>query len=231
MALLGEAAMILAFDIAPNAISEHDHWHSHEHLHERMSIPGFLRGSRWSSKDSSPRYFVMYEVSDLETLSASPYLDRLNNPSVWTAKMMKYYHGMNRGFCRLVFSGGYGLGSYCLLLRFSPDPEHEVALRDWLARKALASLHKKTGLVSAHQFEAALTPEMTKEQRIRGKDSGVDWVLLVTGYDKDAVGELAAAELSVTELERHGCINLVSCIYQMEHSLSRTEIEIPDSTD
>ena len=48
MALLGKAAMILSFDIVPDAIAEHDHWHSCEHLHERMSIPGFLRGSRWT---------------------------------------------------------------------------------------------------------------------------------------------------------------------------------------
>ncbi len=227
MALLGKAAMILSFDIVPDAIAEHDHWHSYEHLHERMSIPGFLRGSRWTSVGDTPRYFVMYEVSDLDTLSASPYLERLNNPSLWTTKMMQHYRGMNRGFCRLVFSAGHGIGSYGLLIRFNPDPEQEIALRDWLIRKALPSLHEKPGLVSAHQFEAAHTPEMTKEQRIRGKDGGVDWVLLVTGYDSGAIEELAATGLSVAELEHHGCINLASGIYQMEHSLSRIEVGIP----
>ena len=68
---------------------------------------------------------------------------------------------------------------------------------------------------------------MTKEQRIRGKDGGVDWVLLVTGYDSGAIEELAATGLSVAELERHGCINLASGIYQMGHSLSRIEVGIP----
>ena len=28
MALLGKAAMILSFDIVPDAIAEHDHWQS-----------------------------------------------------------------------------------------------------------------------------------------------------------------------------------------------------------
>jgi hypothetical protein len=47
MPLLGSAAMLLSFDIADEAIADHDDWHTHEHLAERLSIPGFLRGSRW----------------------------------------------------------------------------------------------------------------------------------------------------------------------------------------
>lgn len=38
-------------------------------------------------------------------------------------------------------------------------------------------------MVSARLFEAALQPGLTVEQRIRGRDAGVDWVVLVTGYD------------------------------------------------
>ncbi len=46
MPLLGQAAMLLSFDIAAEAIAEHDDWHTHEHLPERLAIPGFLRGMR-----------------------------------------------------------------------------------------------------------------------------------------------------------------------------------------
>ena len=49
MSLLGKAAMLLTFDIEDAAIGEHDDWHTHEHLLERLSIPGFLRGTRWVS--------------------------------------------------------------------------------------------------------------------------------------------------------------------------------------
>jgi hypothetical protein len=47
--LLGPAAMLLSFDVLPEVVAEHDHWHTHEHLPERLSIPGFLRGTRWVS--------------------------------------------------------------------------------------------------------------------------------------------------------------------------------------
>ena len=86
MALIGKAAMILSFDIESAAINEHDNWHNHEHLPERLSVPGFRRGSRWVALSGSPRYFVMYEVDDLATLASPRYLERLNNPTPWTAR-------------------------------------------------------------------------------------------------------------------------------------------------
>ncbi len=227
MALLGKAAMILSFDVAPDAIAEHDNWHSLEHLHERMSIPGFLRGSRWTAARGGSRYFVMYEVADIDTLASPPYLERLNHPSPWTSKMMKHYQGMNRGFCRVAFSSGFGLGSHGLLLRFSPDPGSETSLREWIEKDALPALPGKPGLVSAHLFEAALTPEMTKEQRIRGKDGGVDWVVLATGYDQKAVEALAGKELAAETLTRKGAINVVSGLYRMDHSLTAQEAALP----
>lgn len=174
MALLGKAAMILSFDVAPDAIAEHDDWHSHEHFHERLSIPGFLRGSRWVALSGEPNYFVMYEVTDLDVLASPPYLERLNNPSPWTSKMMTQYRGMKRGFCALSCSHGYGLGQTGLLIRFSPEEEKGSALRDWLNRDLLSALPSHPGLVSAHLFEAALQPGLTTEQRIRGKNATVD---------------------------------------------------------
>jgi hypothetical protein len=86
MPLLGSAAMLLLFDVVQDAIPEHDEWHTHEHLPERLSIPGFVRGTRWVASHGQPRYFVMYEVEQLATLTSNAYLERLNNPSPWTSK-------------------------------------------------------------------------------------------------------------------------------------------------
>ena len=77
MTLLGEAAMVLWYDIAPDAIAEHDDWHTHEHLPERVSIPGFVRALRWVARSANPRYFVMYEVRDIGILSSPPQLPGL----------------------------------------------------------------------------------------------------------------------------------------------------------
>ena len=65
MALCGGGAMILFYDIASDAIDDHDDWHTHEHFPERLSIPGFLRASRWIALAGRPRYLVMYEVDSV----------------------------------------------------------------------------------------------------------------------------------------------------------------------
>jgi hypothetical protein len=161
----------------------------------------------------------MYEVSELGTLTSTAYLERLNNPTPWTAKMMAHYRGMTRGFCGITGSFGLGMGQAALLLRFKPAPGTETVLREWLVEGELPALPSKTGLASAHLLEAALTPQRTNEQRIRGNDATVDWALLVTGYSTERVASLFEKELSKERFERHRATGVVGGIYRMEYSL------------
>lgn len=222
MPLLGSAAMLLSFDVAAEAIAEHDQWHTQEHLPERLSIPGFVRGTRWVALSGRPRYFAMYEVAQLATLSSAAYLERLNHPSPWTAKIMPHYRGMASGFCSVTRSFGLGLGHAGLLLRFKPATGTESSLRDWLLQD-LARLPSTPGIGSAHLFEGALTPPMTNEQRIRGADADFDWALFVTGYSQDALAQLMRADLGGAELERHGATGVLAALYRMDYALTERE--------
>jgi len=220
MPLLGKAAMLLSFDVVEEAIAEHDDWHTHEHLRERLSIPGFLRGTRWIALRGQPRYFVMYEVESLATLTSEAYLERLNHPSPWTQKMMPQYRGMNRGFCSVTGSFGLGIGHAGLLLRFKPQASADASLRQWLLQDALPALPVRPGLGSAHLLEGAVTPAMTNEQRIRGADAGVDWALFLTGYDENALARVLQADLAPAPLQRHGAGEVVDGLYRMDYSVT-----------
>jgi hypothetical protein len=224
MPLLGRAAMLLSFDVAQEAIPEHDDWHTHEHLPERLSIPGFIRGSRWVADRGGPRYFVLYEVEELATLTSDAYLQRLNNPSPWTSKMMAHYRAMTRGFCSVTASVGVGVGGACLLVRFRPAPEAESSLREWLRDEALPTLPTRPGLGSVYLFEAALTPAMTNEQRIRGADAGIDWALVVTGYSEDVLAQMSDGDF-FKELARRRATRILSGTYRLDYSLSASEIK------
>ena len=216
--------MLLTFDIVEEAIAEHDDWHTHEHLPERLSIPGFLRGTRWVATFSAPRYLVLYEAERLETLASPAYLERLNNPSPWTQKMMPHYRGMTRGLCSVISSHGHGMGHWGLLLRFQSEQGKDAALESWLSQEVLPTLPGQCGLGSVHLLRSGLKPEMTAEQRIRGADTGVDWALLVTGYERAAVAGLAQAELGAAALERHGATEVVSAFYEAVHALSAADM-------
>jgi hypothetical protein len=224
MPLLGSAAMLLSFDVLPDAIAEHDDWHTHEHLPERLSIPGFLRGSRWVATRGGPRYVVLYEVKDLATLTSPAYLARLNNPSAWTSKMMPHYRGMSRGLCVVAGSFGVGVGSSAYMVRFNSAWEAE-ALRAWLLEEALPALPAKRGIGSAHLLEGASAAPMTNEQRIRGTDAGVDSALLVMGYDAQALGELSRGALGKGELQRRGATDVVEGLYRIDYTLTHGEVD------
>jgi len=224
MALLGKAAMLLSFDIVPEAIVEHDDWHTREHFPERLSIPGFLRGTRWIARQARPRYFVMYEVEQLDILASPAYLERLNDPTPWTAQMMVHYRGMTRGLCRITDSFGAGMGQAALFIRFQPAPGKETALRGWLVEEALPGLPSQTGLASAHLFEGGLAAPATNEQRIRGKDAAVDSALLVTGYSAEAVAALSQTGLGGPQLEQRGATGVSGGVYQMAYSLTEREL-------
>ena len=226
MPLLGLAAMLLSFDVVPEAIAEHDDWHTHEHLPERLSIPGFIRGSRWVALEGQPRYLVVYEVAELATLASEAYLQRLNNPTPWTSEIMPSYRGMSRGFCAVTGSFGFGLGHVALLLRFRPLAAAESQLRTWLAGELLEQLPARSGIGSVHLFEGALTPQMTNEQRMRGADAGVDWAILVTGYSHDALALLLNAELGAPRLAEKGAVGVQGAIYRLDYALSHDEVEI-----
>jgi hypothetical protein len=210
-----KAALLLTFDVVDEAIAEHDDWHTHEHLPERLSIPGFLRGTRWVATAGGPRYLVVYEVAGVETLASPAYLARLNNPTPWTRKMMPHYRGMTRGLCSVVRSAGRGMGGFALLVRFKPARD-EATLDAWLEEN-MPRLARQRGLGSLHLLQSALTAEMTSEQRIRGADAGVDRALLATGYSQGAVSDLAND--TAATLEKLGAAGVVYGTYQTAYSL------------
>ena len=172
--MLGKAAVAMWWDIASEVRAEWEDWHTSEHMPERLAIPGFLRGSRWIAGESS--YFVLYEAAELATVTSGAYLERLNDPTPWSRQMMPHHRNMVRSLCALRAGWGGGLPHALATIRFSPTSH-------------LPKLPQGRGLTGAHLLESqpmAGAPQ-TAEQQIRGGDASADWVMLVGGYDLEAV--------------------------------------------
>lgn len=175
--MLGEAAVAMWWDVPAEVQSEWQDWHTHEHMPERLAIPGFLRGSRWVSGNS---YFVLYEADRLATLTGGPYLERLNNPTPWSRRMMPHHRNMVRSLCQVRASFGRGLAHSLATLRL---------------QATLDALPQRKGVTSASLLEShpmGGTPQ-TAEQKIRGGDAEASWIALINGYDADAVDAAARA--------------------------------------
>lgn len=181
--MLGNAAVAIWCDVAPEIREEFDHWHAHEHMPERLSIPGFRRGSRWVSADGG-RYFILYELESEATLTSAAYLERLNHPTPWSRRMMPHHRNMVRGLCRVEASSGTALGQALLTLR-----SRSAITLD------LAALSARKGIVAAHLLRAvAQSTPQTAEQKLRGGDASPEVAALVTGYDEAAVQAAAVAD-------------------------------------
>lgn len=196
--MLGAAAVTMWWDVAPERRAEWEDWHSSEHMPERLAIPGFLRGTRWVALSGEPSYFVLYEVTGLDALTGGAYLERLNNPTPWSRKMMPHHRNMVRSLCLLREGYGGGVAQALATVRFSGMQKRE--------------LPRGKGLTGAHFLESQPMPgAQTTEQKIRGGDASADSVLLIGGYDVDAVTRNAMSEGTVG-------------VYRPAYSLSAGEI-------
>jgi len=197
--MLGKAAIVMWWDVAPEMRAEWEDWHTSEHMPERLAIPGFLRGTRWIALSGEPSYFVTYEAARWATISSGAYLERLNDPTPWSRKMMPHHRNMVRSLCEVRSGWGGGLPPMLATVRFSPRAG------------VLPRLAPRKGLTGAHLLESRpMGGAPTTEQKIRGGDASADWVLLVGGHDAEAV------KSGLPE----GIVNL----YRLAYSLSAGEI-------
>ena len=187
MALLGNAAIAIFSEIDAGMLEEHDAWHCKEHFPERMAIPGFIRGRRAAAVDPATpaQRFILYEIESIATATSAPYLERLNNPTPWSRKVMAV-HRLNRTLCRIVATEGFGVGAHLLVLRLSMGTEG-------LATQ-LAGLARAPGIVGAHllQKDAHVARPRTAEEKLRhgGVDASAEWILFVEAYAAQALDRL-----------------------------------------
>src|SRR3954463_14889015 len=158
MALLGGAALAMWWDMAPDMRDEFQHWHTHEHFPERLSVPGFLRASRWEDANGGEGFFILYEVRDFDVLTSDAYLAHLNSPTPWSTKLMPHHRNMVRSQCAVVHSEGGAVAGYALTIRL-PSGDGVVDL--------IRGLSACDGIGGAHLLRAQVPAiAQTEEQKI-----------------------------------------------------------------
>jgi hypothetical protein len=230
MALLGEGALVIWHDPAPEVESDYNEWHSKEHMFERVGVPGFRRGQRAVAISGAPKYFNFYEVDDIATLDSKAYLDRLNDPTPWTRRLVPNIHNNSRTLCRVTASlGAGGVPAFWTMILLSPAADRAGELRTWLADEALPKLVERPSILGAHlvEGERSTSGTDTVEKQLRGGGNEfVDWVVLVGGYDGDLLAGIRSDTLSDENLARNGAASSsVRGIYRLVHCV--TEADLP----
>lgn len=224
MALLGQAALAMFWNMAPDMRREFEDWHSHEHFRERLGIPGFRRATRWSSATGGEGCFQIYELDRYETLSSPAYVARLNAPTPWSQRMMPHHRDMVRCQCHVLDSAGGNNARHLLTIRLSPNGGRAEGLRSALRSLAL-KLVDRPGFTGAHLLRHE-TPAIatTTEQKIRGGDRAADWIFLVNGYDLGEVQALARTELAAALAQAGAQPGAVSGLYTLSYAALPAEM-------
>jgi hypothetical protein len=224
MSLLGEAALAMWWNVRAEQRSEFGDWHSHEHFPERMSIPGFRRGSRWTSALDDGGVFVLYELERYQTLTSQAYLDRLNAPTPWSTKMMPHHLNMVRSQCRVEASFGGGIAISLATIRLSPQAGNQATLQAALVEK-LSELPSKPGLTGAHllKTDTPKTTSPTTEQQIRGSDAAADWIVLLSGYDPEVLQNVITSRFTTPHLMGAQDTSIVGC-YRLAFAMTPLDV-------
>jgi hypothetical protein len=188
---MGQQQGILAIfnDARAGREAEFDAWFQSEHLRERLAVPGFLFGRRHEAISGTSRYFNFYLVDSPDVLTSKPYLERLDNPTPMTKKIMsEVFINMNRTVCHRTLRIGGFRGVYAVTVRFNDEP-------DTKALTALAETLAQDTAVAACEIWTAADPAgqpVSEEERLRGGDKKIKACLIVDTLRQDEAEKLGA---------------------------------------
>jgi hypothetical protein len=195
MAILGKAALAVWLECLPEAEAEFDRWYREQHLAERVAVPGFLRGRRYQAVRGAPKYFALYETESADVLRSPAYLERLNNPTEWTLRVMPTVRNFTRGVYWLLHTeGGAGAGDPAqavATLRLDPVAGRADALRARYRSDALKAMAGIPGVLSATLFEAdpAASGAATIERSLIGTAASAPVLFCLCELEDAAVAE------------------------------------------
>jgi hypothetical protein len=168
--VIGDAALGIWMDVEAAGLDDFNAWYRRQHLPERLSVPGFLRGRRYESAGSGPRYFTLYETADAGVLSSAAYLERLDAPTDWTRRALPLVRRMVRSAYRRVAADALDARAAELVtVRVQPHSGRGPYVRASLIGDTLPSL-LPLGVAAAAVYESETvgTAVLTEERKLVG---------------------------------------------------------------
>ena len=228
MSLSGKAIVSIWHDIADDGRNEFYWWHLHEHMPERVGIPGFLRGRRYIAEEGKPEFFTLYEAETIDVVAGPDYHERLNNPTPWTLKAVKYFQNVARSIQHVRFSAGPGMGGHLLTLQFEVDRPGGFAER--LIEDVLRKIADVKGIAGVHLAETDVDASNTKTREREERDGGTlfpGWALLVETARRDELYRVRDSFLKPDALVALGVSEDVKvAVYRLEYTRTKTDVSI-----
>lgn len=229
MALAGNGVLAIWNGIAPHADTDFVTWHIREHIPERVGVPGFLRGRRYIALQGNPKYFNFYETASPDVLNSAAYVERLNNPSPWTKRVVQHFEDTSRTICTVSESKGLGDGAVVATLKLVTRSDRETFRRE-ISTRIMGPLMEAESIIAVHLLEGqgGGANGQTVEKELRKQpDHTAAWILLVEAADARAIAGVLTGPMSENSLSSAGATLETSSslgVYQLQYSLSESQL-------
>jgi hypothetical protein len=191
-------------------------WYSRQHLHERVSLPGFIRARRFRAIDAEHKYLAMYETESSAAMSSEQYLRSVNNPLPSTRLMISHFKDWTRTVQIVQDQYGDDGGVLAAIRITTTDGSTENTSR-CLSRLSPAKLAGLRGMIGAAVLreDLAVTSIQSAEKNIGMLAAEhAHWTIVLEGIDATsvlaAVEEVRSSLRSVTAVTRCGIYQLIS---------------------
>lgn len=230
MGLKGSAFLAIWHDIAEGEHGEFVEWHTREHMPERLSIPGFRTGKRLHDPEAGRYVFgTIYAGENVEVFRSDAYLQRLNNPTPWTAAVAPSFQNFLRVACDRIASAGAGDGGSMATIRFDFSHSGADQALKGEAQKLVEGVLSLPGICFVHLGTARseVSGVRTRETELRSamSEQGFDAVLLVEGSSRSGL-ETALPDIERLALATGLLGSPVVNIYETAFTLTSEDMQV-----
>ena len=157
-----EGLLYVEVDCPPELEGEFHAWYNTEHIPERLGIPGFVTGRRYSALEGAPRWLASYELEHLGVLESRDYLEWLGPlQTAWTRRILSSTR-VHRSVFRLAQRADSTLpsrqgerASGLLAVRYEASSVGEETLNAWHDGAFCWELLQVPGVLRASRYDSA----------------------------------------------------------------------------
>jgi hypothetical protein len=222
--LLGQAVLVVWWDIDAGTEDDFNSWHLNEHVPERVGIRGFIRARRYVAVSGGPKFFTLYETESAEVFGSQPYVERLNNPTPWTQNVMPHFRNMKRTASHVVMTAGVVDGGSIATIELTPNQPSRNLFIEALTSNLLPSLLRLPGIAAVHLCQPVPSPirSPTKEQQLRVQpDATASWVILIEATSRLEIETALRVLVGDREFSSQTLVDTSSSIYQLSFALTK----------
>ena len=128
--MTNDGILAIWHDVGEAIGDEYERWYFGEHLPERVGVPGFVAGRRYEAVTGAPRFLTYYEGTSPEVFVSKFYMDRLNDPTPLTTRVLRHFRDTNRTVCRRTWEAGAIRGAWGVAVRVDRGGSAQGAERE-----------------------------------------------------------------------------------------------------